>query len=132
MKLVIITTGYNSSVTNSHVDPTPLNAEGNPMYAIYLSDERAQALIDAGVAEEYVTEDLIVDDSNDDVVTDPDNNENGANTDSITDESDADNNIDSDVNEEDSDADDSNHNESEEPTTETKSKSTSKKNKSSK
>lgn len=66
MKLVIITQGYTSSVLNQKVQPTPLDAEGNPMYAIYLSDERAQTLIDAGVAVEYVTEDLIVDDSNDD------------------------------------------------------------------
>jgi hypothetical protein len=66
MRLVIITKRYDSSVINQKVQPTPLDAEGNPMYAIYLSDERAQTLIDAGVAEEYVTEDLIVDDSNDD------------------------------------------------------------------
>lgn len=131
MKLVIITTGYNSTVTNSHVDPTPLNAEGNPMYAIYLSDERAQALIDAGVAEEYVTEDLIVDNSND-VVTDPDTSESATNNDSNPDESDADDNIDGDANDEDPNADDSSNDESEEQTTDAKSKSNSKKNKSSK
>ena len=104
MRLVIITKRYDSSVINQKVQPTPLDAEGNPMYAIYLSDERAQTLIDAGVAEEYVTEDLIVDDSNDD----------------------------GDANNEDPNADDSNDDESQEQTTDTKSKSNSKKNKSSK
>lgn len=121
MRLVIITKRYDSSVINQKVQPTPLDAEGNPMYAIYLSDERAQTLIDAGVAEEYVTENLIADDSNDGVVTDPDTNEGVANTDSNPEDSDADDN-----------ADDSNDDESEEQTTDTKSKSNSKKNKSSK
>ena len=131
MRLVIITKRYDSSVINQKVQPTPLDAEGNPMYAIYLSDERAQTLIDAGVAEEYVTEDLIVDDSND-VVTDPDTNEGATNTDSNPEDSDADDNVDGDANNEDPNADDSNDDESEEQTTDTKSKSNSKKNKSSK
>ena len=132
MRLVIITKRYDSSVINQKVQPTPLDAEGNPMYAIYLSDERAQTLIDAGVAEEYVTENLIVDDSNDDVVTDPDTNEGATNTDSNTDESDATDNINGDANSEEPNADDSNNDESEEQATDTKSKSNSKKNKSSK
>ncbi len=132
MRLVIITKRYDSSVINQKVQPTPLDAEGNPMYAIYLSDERAQTLIDAGVAEEYVTEDLIVDDSNDGVVTDPDTNEGATNTDSNPEDSDADDNVDGDANNEDPNADDSSNDESEEQTTDTKSKSNSKKNKSSK
>ena len=131
MRLVIITKRYDSSVINQKVQPTPLDAEGNPMYAIYLSDERAQTLIDAGVAEEYVTEDLIVDDSNDGV-SDSDTNEGSATTDSNPDDSNADDNIDGAANDEDSNADESNEDESEEQSKDTKSKSNSKKNKSSK
>ena len=131
MRLVIITKRYDSSVINQKVQPTPLDAEGNPKYAIYLSDERAQVLIDAGVAEEYVTEDLIVDDSNDGV-SDSDTNEGSATTDSNPDDSNADDNVDGDANNEDPNADDSNDDESQEQTTDTKSKSNSKKNKSSK
>lgn len=132
MRLVIITKRYDSSVINQKIQPTPLDAEGNPMYAIYLSDERAETLINAGVAEEYVTEDLIVDEFNDNVVTDSDTIEGATNTDSNSEDSDADENVDGDANNENPNADDSNDDESEEQKTDTKSKSNSKKNKSSK
>lgn len=58
MKLVVITKKYDSTVTKTKIHPTSLNADGIPMYVIGLSDERAQQLIDAGVAEEYITEEI--------------------------------------------------------------------------
>lgn len=54
MKLIIITTRYNSSITKSKVQPTILDENGKPLYLIGVSDERAKELIDAGVAEEYM------------------------------------------------------------------------------
>ena len=105
--LVIITQRYDSSVLKQKVYPTKKDAKGNPMYAIYLDDDRAQVLINAGVAEEYVTENLIVGNSNNDVITDPDANEGNTDSNSKPEDSNADDNIGGNANDKDLTADDS-------------------------
>lgn len=123
MKLVVITKKYDSTVTKTKVHPTPLNADGIPMYVIGLSDERAQQLIDAGVAEEYITEEITT--SSDDVSID--SNEESTVVDTNTDELDAN---DDDTSSADSNDDASSNVDQEETPKETKSNSRSKKNKS--
>lgn len=77
--LVIITERYDSSVLKEKVHPTPLDENGNPRYAIYLDDERATALIAAGVAEEYVLEEY----TNDSDVTEDDKSKTKNNNDTL-------------------------------------------------
>lgn len=127
MKLVIITKGYNSSVTNKHVEKTLFNSEGKPMYAIYLSNERAQTLIDAGVAEEYV-----VDDSNSGTIEVSTTEEDTIDVVDNINEVVSDEDIDGNVKDENPNADDSNKDEVKEQTIDTKSKSDSKKKRASK
>ncbi|MEI3507857.1 MAG: hypothetical protein V8R01_01790 [Bacilli bacterium] len=74
--LITIVKSYKSSVLNQRVVPTPVDNEGNPKYAIYVEEERALALIEAGVAEEYVLEEVSVESDNKD--------ENSTNTDDDT------------------------------------------------
>lgn len=91
--LITIVKSYKSSVLNQRVVPTPVDNEGNPKYAIYVEEERALALIEAGVAEEYVLEEVGVESDNKDensTNTDDDTNktpeETGTNTDDDTNE----------------------------------------------
>lgn len=53
---IIITKGFKSSILNKHIDATPMNEDGIPKYTINLDAERANELIEAGVAMEYVLE----------------------------------------------------------------------------
>lgn len=127
MKFVYITERYDSSVTGNKVYPTPLDAEGSPIYAIYMNADRAQALIDAGVAAEYTPVD-----SNVEGTDDSDVNEGGAADSSDTNDSNADDVTGSDAADDTTDADNSSADGSEETNEDAKPKSNSKKNKSSK
>lgn len=65
MKLITIIQNYNSSVlSNKKVYSTPIDADGKPIYAIYVSDDRAEQLINAGVAKEYQLDELVVNNVN--------------------------------------------------------------------
>lgn len=142
MKLVVITERYDSTVTKTKIHPTPLNADGNPMYVIGLSDERAQQLIDAGVAEKYITEkivtssdDVSIDSNEDSTVVDTNTNESEATVDGNPDTTAIDESDVSDANDDDTAATDSNDDASsnvdqKETTKKTKSNSKSKNNKS--
>ena len=142
MKLVVITGRYDSKVTKTKIQPTPLNTDGNPMYVIGLSDERAQTLIDAGVAEEYITEEMItssddvsVNSNEDSTVADTNTNESDSNADGNPDATAIDESDDSNANDDDTSSADSNDDASsnvdqEETPKETKSNSRLKKNKS--
>lgn len=145
MKLVVITNRYDSTVIKTKVYPTKLDANGNPMYVIGLSDERAQVLIDGGVAEEYVTESNETDNtviSNNSNVVDPtsvdtnsnelSNNVDGDLEEPETNESDDSDNNDDAVDDNDSNKDVSSDTVSTETTKKTKSNSKSKKNNESK
>lgn len=75
MKLITIIQNYNSSVlSNKKVYATPTDADGKPIYAIYVSDDRAEQLINAGVAKEYQLDELVVNNSDDDSIIDNSNN----------------------------------------------------------
>lgn len=75
MKLITIIQNYNSSVlSNKKVYSTPIDADGKPIYAIYVSDDRAEQLINAGVAKEYQLDELVVNNSDDDSTINNSNN----------------------------------------------------------
>lgn len=83
MKSIVITKRYNSSVAGNKVNPTPVDSEGNPMYLVCMSDERADELIAAGVAKEYSETEGVIDN---DATPNDGENENKKDTDESTNE----------------------------------------------